>query len=472
MNGIIDNLVKIELWFYKIIGLGIYEIFESKRHKRVMNLMYRNDPQGKENYKKKYMPDYSSITSIEELKEHKRRTYYRNIFNTVALIVGPLIIGPILVTGTTTALSVVLSALAANFFISAFYNNFLQRKKRITIKKEIKKLESNRRNQENNQQQNSQENQTTREQGIDQMLEQTFEREREQTNNQEQQEREQTNNQEQEQQENEQQSNQEQEQQEREQTNNQEQEQREKEQQNKKTAEEQNKKSKKTVSEKILSEVIEYYRIVKERKKTKIKDLVFYTKNQTDEEILDELGDLLFEKVIENYKKYKATNNSDNEQNNQKITKESAIKEIIKAQRKYKILNAESDIERYHFTKQTDEEIVREIKFQLIVEFMEEYEDYKLAQTSSLDDEKEQQSPIYQNIDELSADELFELYYKKKEKEVHIFEEFLQQNIVTENEKDKENADGNEREFFSEEQKNKQKKQPQKVKVKKVTRKR
>ena len=177
MNGIIDNLVKIELWFYKIIGLGIYEIFESKRHKRVMNLMYRNDPQGKENYKKKYMPDYSSITSIEELKEHKRRTYYRNIFNTVALIVGPLIIGPILVTGTTTALSVVLSALAANFFISAFYNNFLQRKKRIAINKEIKKLESNRRNQENDQQSNSEETQPTREQGIDQMLEPVLQQE-------------------------------------------------------------------------------------------------------------------------------------------------------------------------------------------------------------------------------------------------------------------------------------------------------
>lgn len=175
MSKIIEKLVKLELWFYKIIGTGIYEIIATKRQNRYMNLMYKNNPEGKENYKKKYMPKFSSITSIEELKEHKKRTYLKNVFNTVALLVGPLFLGPILVTGTTTVFTVIASTIAANFFISAFYDNFLQRKKRIAINKEIKKLESNRRNQENDQQSNSEETQPTREQGIDQMLEPVLE---------------------------------------------------------------------------------------------------------------------------------------------------------------------------------------------------------------------------------------------------------------------------------------------------------
>lgn len=177
MSKIIEKLVKLELWFYKIIGTGIYEIIATKRQNRYMNLMYKNNPEGKENYKKKYMPKFSSITSIEELKEHKKRTYLKNVFNTVALLVGPLFLGPILVTGTTTVFTVIASALAANFFISAFYDNFLQRKKRIDINKEIKKLESNCRNQENDQQSNSEETQPTREQGIDQMLEPVLQQE-------------------------------------------------------------------------------------------------------------------------------------------------------------------------------------------------------------------------------------------------------------------------------------------------------
>ena len=179
MNGIIDNLVKIELWLYKSIGLGIYEKIETKRQNRYIKLLYKNDQQAQEEYKRKNMTkDFSSCASIRELKEHKRRTYLRNIVNTAVLFVGPLFIGPILVTGATSFLTIIFSVIGANLFISAFYDNFLQRKKRIAINKEIKKRREESRNQENNAQQNSQENQQTREQGIEQMLEPVLQQER------------------------------------------------------------------------------------------------------------------------------------------------------------------------------------------------------------------------------------------------------------------------------------------------------
>ena len=63
-------------------------------------------------------------------------------------------------------------------FISAFYDNFLQRKKRIAINKEIKNRREESGNQENNAQQNAEENQQTSEQGIEQMLEPVLQQER------------------------------------------------------------------------------------------------------------------------------------------------------------------------------------------------------------------------------------------------------------------------------------------------------